>query len=54
MVVRFISDWTIQQRLVRLKFLMKSMSGEEMARELISVLSVTQCGISQAASCNAR
>ena len=41
MVVRFISDWTIQQRLVRLKFLMKSMSGEEVARELISVLSIT-------------
>ncbi len=40
-VVRFMSDWTIQQRLVRLEFLMKSMSGEEVARELISVLSVT-------------
>ena len=40
-VVRFISDWTIQQRLVRLEFLMKSMSGEEVARELISVMSVT-------------
>ena len=39
-VVRFISDWTIQQRLVRLEFLTKSMSGEEVARELISVLSV--------------
>ncbi len=40
-VVRFVSDWNIQQRLVRLKFLMKSMCGEELARELISVLSVT-------------
>ena len=41
MVVRFVSDWNIHQRLVRLKFLMKSMCGEELARELISVLSVT-------------
>lgn len=40
-VVRFISDWNIHQRLLRLKFLMKSMCGEELARELISVLSVT-------------
>ena len=40
-VVRFISDWTIQQRLVRLKFLKKSMSGEELAREVISILSGT-------------
>lgn len=40
-VVRFISNWTIQQPLVRLQFLMKSMNDEEVARELISVLSVT-------------
>ncbi len=40
-VVCFVSDWSIQQRLVRLKFLMKSMCGEELARELISALSVT-------------
>ena len=40
-VVRFISDWTVQQRLVRLEFLKKSMTGVETARELISVLSVT-------------
>ena len=41
MVLSFISDWTIQQHLVRLEFLMKSMSGEEVAQELISVLSIT-------------
>ena len=40
-VLRFISEWTIQQRLVRLQFLVKSMNGEEIARELINILSVT-------------
>lgn len=34
------NNWTIQQRLVRLIFLTKSRSGEELARELIIVLSV--------------
>ena len=38
-VIRFISDWKIQQRLVRLEFLTKSMTGEEIARKLINVLS---------------
>ena len=38
-VLRFISEWTIQQRLVRLQFLVKN--GEEIARELINILSVT-------------
>ena len=38
-VVRFISnEWQIQQRLVRLQLLAKSLKGEELARELISVL----------------
>ena len=40
-VVRFVCNWTIQQRLVRLKFLKKSMNGEEVTRELMSVLSVS-------------
>jgi len=40
-VLCFISEWTIQQRLVRLQFLVKSMNGEEIARELINILSVT-------------
>jgi hypothetical protein len=39
-VVRFVYNWTIQERLVRLKFLTKSMNGEELARELITVLSI--------------
>jgi len=44
MVVCFISTWTIQQSLVHLEFLMKSMSGEEVAH-LISVLFVTLSGV---------
>ena len=39
-LVRFISDWKINQRLVRLKFLQKSMTGEEIAREIIEIFSV--------------
>ena len=40
-VLRFIDDdFKIQQRLVRMMFLMKSLTGEETARELINVLSV--------------
>ena len=39
-VLRFISDdWTIEQRLVRVQLLAKSLSGEEIAREIISILS---------------
>lgn len=39
-VVRFIDgDWCVQQRIVRVQML--SLSGEEVARELISVLSVS-------------
>ena len=33
-------QWVIQQQLVRLQLLVKSLSGEEIARELISILSV--------------
>ena len=44
-VLRFISDsFTIEQRLVRIQLLAKSLTGEEIARELISVLS-TSLGI---------
>jgi len=40
LVLRFIGvDWTIEQRLVRVQLLAKSLSGEEIAREIISVLS---------------
>ena len=45
-VLRFMSDtFTIEQRLVRIQLLAKSLSGEEVARELIHVLS-TSIGIS--------
>ena len=38
-VVRFInSEWKIQQRLIRFQLIAHSMKGEEVARELISVL----------------
>ena len=38
-VVRFVDDsFSIQQRLVRLQLLVKSMTGEEIARELINVI----------------
>lgn len=40
-VLRFISEWTIQQHLVHLQFLVKSMNGEEILCELINILSVT-------------
>ena len=41
-VLRFVnSDWSVQQRLVRVQMLSKSLAGEEIARELISVLSVS-------------
>ena len=35
------AEWHIQQRLVRVEMLAKSLTGEELARELINVLSVT-------------
>jgi len=38
-VVRFVSDeWTLEQCLVKLQMLPKSMKGEEVARELIHIL----------------
>jgi hypothetical protein len=41
-VVRFVNDdLSIHQRLVRLQMLTKSLTGEEIARELITVLSVS-------------
>ena len=38
-VIRYFDGWEIQQHLVRLEFLTKSMSGE-VARELINILLV--------------
>ena len=43
-VVRFCVGWSIKQKLVRLSMLAKSLSGEEIAREILTVLS-TQLGI---------
>ena len=41
-VVRYVSsEWKIEKRLVRLQLLAQSMSGEEVARELIATLSVS-------------
>ena len=40
-IVRFVGDeWVLEQRLIRMQMLSKSMSGEEITRELISILSV--------------
>ncbi len=40
-LVHFVSDeWNLKQRLIRMQMLAKSMTGEEVARELISVLSM--------------
>ena len=42
-LVRFVSDdWRIEQQLICVQLLAKSLCGEEIARELISVLQVTQ------------
>ena len=41
-ILQYVSDsWTLEQCLVRIQLLSKSMTGEEIARELINVLSVT-------------
>ncbi len=40
-VIRYVDQWNVHQRLVRLEFLAKSMTGEEVAHQLISTLSVT-------------
>ena len=39
-IVRFMTGWKVEQRLVRLQLLVKSMSGEEIAREIVNTLSV--------------
>ena len=41
-VLHFVSsDWSVEQRLVRVQMLSKSLTSEEIARKLINVLSVT-------------
>ena len=44
-VIRFVSGWSIQQKLVRMSMLTKSLKGEELAREILSALS-TDLGVS--------
>ena len=34
-IVRFVDNWKIEQRLIRLQLLVKTMTGEEIARELV-------------------
>ena len=38
-IVRFLENWKLRQRLVQVKIIAKSMTGEELARELIDTLS---------------
>ena len=41
-VVRFVGDeWTLEHRLIRMKMLSKSMTGEQLAREVLTVVSTT-------------
>ncbi len=40
-IVRFLNEWKIEQRLIWMQMLSKSLCGEEIARELINVLSTT-------------
>lgn len=40
-VLRYIQDWEVKQRLVRVDFLQKSLNAEELARQIISAVCVT-------------
>ena len=40
-VLHFVREWSVCQRLVRVSFLQKSLNSEELARQIISVLSAT-------------
>ncbi len=44
-IVRFVKNWSVQQRLSCVQMLVKSMTGEEIAREIVNTLSV-EYGIS--------
>ncbi len=44
-VIRYCSGWTIKQKLVRLSMLAKPLRGDELAREILTVLS-TELGVS--------
>lgn len=41
-ILCFLDEWTVEQRLVTVNFLQKSVTGEELARLIISVLSVSR------------
>lgn len=38
-IIRFCKGWKVEQRLVKLQLLAKTLSGEEVAREILTVLS---------------
>ena len=40
-VLRFVHEWSVCQHLVHVSFLQKSLNSEELARQIISVLSAT-------------
>ena len=40
-ILRYVDNWEVKQHLVRLEMLTKSLSAEEVARELINVLSLS-------------
>ena len=44
LVVRFASEWSLQQRLIRMQMVVKTMTGDEIAQTVISTLS-TEYGI---------
>ena len=41
LILHYVQDWEVKQRLVRVDFLQKSLNAEELARQIISALSVT-------------
>ena len=51
-VIQFVAEWKIEQHLIRLQLLTKSMTEEEIDRELVSVLSVEySISVDQLAAC---
>ena len=45
-VVRFVDGWEVKQRLIRLQLLTKTMTGEEIAREIVHTVS-TEYGVTR-------
>ena len=51
-VIQFVTEWKIEQHLIRLQLLTKSMTEEEIDRKLVSVLSVEySISVDQLAAC---